>query len=89
LEAKVSESMLERLARAICCARGEGWGGWMSPQQKARAIGIAREVMRELEVPTEGMLAAANNSLVANGSPMSKGAHEVWLAMVKAAEAGK
>ena len=50
---------------------------------------IADAVLAEIETPTEGMIDAARNPLVANGSPMSKGPHEVWLAMIRAAREGR
>lgn len=54
---------------------------------KARSVLTSIEAagMRVVPVePTEEMLRAARNSAVANGSPMSKGPHEVWRAMISA-----
>ena len=50
---------------------------------------MADAVLAEIETPTEGMIDAARNPLVANGSPMSKGPHEVWRAMIRAAREGR
>lgn len=77
------ETMVERVARAIgktYSRQAQTFDGWL-PHARA-AIAAMRE-------PTEGMIKAARDPRTANGSPVSKGVHDTWQAMIDAALAEK
>ena|SRR5690242_8454900 len=92
--------MIERVARALCQRNCGHIGGpdaeslvpgkknWVFHTDDARAGFAALEEAGYVIVPrepTEAMVDAARDPRVANGSPISKGAHEVWRAMIGAA----
>ena len=83
--------MVERVARAICCAErmnpDDKLGGWIHWQDAARA---AIAAMRE---PTEHMMyvggSSFEDSMFANGSHVFDGAREAYRAMIDTALGGK
>lgn len=92
--------MVERVARAIDPSawdeRPMYGGGEPGPQETELAdllkraarepsLRQARAAIEAMREPTEAMIAAARDPLSANGSPMSKGPHEVFRAMIAAA----
>jgi hypothetical protein len=84
-------TMIERAADAHRAAEdafdagmpelGESYEDWWA----RRDVVIVRAVIAAMRDPTIRMVAAARDPRRANGSPVSKGVHDTWQAMIDAA----
>lgn len=92
----MSDKMIERVARAMeprqfaILDKGQPpqsqyfeWRAFENAIKVSRAARKkARAAIAAMRVPTEAMVDAANDPTRANGSPMSKGAMDVWQSMI-------
>lgn len=89
-------AMVERVAKAITIETMKRAGFWATlptPTAQTRAVDIsfpealpiARAAIEAMREPTEHMVKVARDPRTANGSPVSKGVHDTWSAMIDAA----